>query len=36
MEFIECPLYEECKEYECEYFKDEDCSYEVKEEEDSE
>ena len=27
MEILECPLYEECREEECPYFVDEDCTY---------
>lgn len=27
MEILECPLYEECKEEECPYFENEDCTY---------
>ena len=30
MEILECPLYEECKEEECPYFENEDCTYYIK------
>ena len=30
MEILECPLYEECKEEECPYFENEDCTYHIK------
>lgn len=32
MEILDCPLYEECKEYDCEFFEDEDCTYEEESE----
>lgn len=27
MEILECPLYGECREEECPYYVDEDCTY---------
>lgn len=30
MEILECPLYKECKEEECPYFENEDCTYYIK------
>ena len=32
MEILECPLYKECKEEECPYFENEDCTYYTKKE----
>ena len=34
MEILECPLYKECKEEECPYFENEDCTYYIKKEQD--
>lgn len=30
MEFLDCPLYEECKEYICKFFKDKDYTYDQR------
>ena len=36
MEILECPLYKECKEEECPYFENEDCTYYIKKEQETE
>lgn len=33
MEILECPLYKECKEEECPYYKEEDCTYYIENQE---
>lgn len=36
MEILECPLYKGCKEEECPYFENEDCTYYTKKEQETE